>query len=248
VTRQEAARSLQSALARPVSHRNTGETTVDESRSKAQRYYQVVFVSVRDPVKFARYVELVAPIVGRYAGGLERMLSPEQVSVATVTKPDTINIVFYDSHAAFSEFSRDADFQRIVHLRSESIAMATIAGFPVGGELVPGRLPDRVYAVELARFASGGAAGYREYEEQSEPLLQRHGHHVERVLAPREVSGFPFMPDIVKVAYFDALDGMQRLHRDPSHQRIERELYPRAVAESVWVFGKVHPFNLESDV
>jgi hypothetical protein len=69
---------------------------------------------------------------------------------------------------------------------------------------------------------------------------------VERRLASDSASGFPFQPDLVKVTYFDTLDGMERLHGDSAHQRIENELYPAAVQRSVWVVGRVHAVALET--
>jgi uncharacterized protein (DUF1330 family) len=214
---------------------------VIKASSETQRYYQVVFIWMKDPTKFRHYLELMSPIVQRYGGGLERMLSPEVIYAEGIAKPDTINVVFYDSRDAFVAFTQDPELQKIVHLRSESIDMVAIGGLPIRGQVTDERLDERIYAVEMARFGSSGAAGYRAYEEQAGPIMQRYGYHVERVLAPDAVSGLPFTPDIVKVAYFDSPDGMDRVRRDPAHHRIESELYPSAVERSVWVIAKVHP-------
>lgn len=214
------------------------------SSPSERRYYQVVFIRMKDPPKFARYLELMAPVVRRYGGGLERMLLPEAIHAEGVAKPDAINVVFYDDRAAFIAFSHDPEFQAIVHLRSESIDMVGIGGLPSGGRATGDRLGERVYVLEIARFGSNGEAGYRSYEEEAEAAMRDYGYHVERVVAPDTIDGLSFTPDIVKVAFFDTRDGMDRLHQDPVHHRIEKELYPSAVAESVWVVSKVHPSML----
>jgi uncharacterized protein (DUF1330 family) len=218
-----------------IAHRTGQGVTMNVSKT---RYYQVVFIWLKDASKFARYLELMAPIVRRYGGELERSLAPETIYSAAIARPDTINVVFYDSREAFSAFNQDPEFQKVSHLRSESIDMLVVGGVPIGGRVDEGGVAERLYVLEIARFGAGGAAAYRSYEEQAEPVLRRFGYHVERVLAPDAVSGFSFKPDIVKLAYFDAHDGMEQLHRDPSHQGIEQELYPSAVVESIWITAK----------
>ena len=43
------------------------------------RYHQVVFIWMKDPETFSRYVELLRPLVEPYGGALERMLVPEAI-------------------------------------------------------------------------------------------------------------------------------------------------------------------------
>jgi DNA-binding transcriptional LysR family regulator len=130
------------------------------------------------------------------------------------------------------------EFRAIEHLRTESIAMAALGGLPVGGEVASGDASERLYVLELARLGPHGIQGYRAYEQHAEPVMRRFGYHVERVLAADAVTGLPFAPDLAKIAYFDRRDGMDRLHQDPAHELIERELYPAAVAESIWVVAR----------
>jgi hypothetical protein len=72
--------------------------------------------------------------------------------------------------------------------------------------------------------------------------MARYGYHVERVLAPDSVVGFPVEPNIVKVVYFDRASGMDCLHEDPAHERIERELYPPPLSASPsgWSAACIH--------
>jgi uncharacterized protein (DUF1330 family) len=216
----------------------------DKSPPTDHRYFQVVLIYMKDPPKFARYLELMAPIVQRYGGALERALLPEAVYVEGASKPDTVNIVHYDSRDAFSAFNADPEFQAIAHLRSESIDMGAVGGFTIGGAGTSGDARERVYMVEFARFAASGAPGYRRYEDESDAVMRRYGYHVERVIAADSVGGLPFTPDVVKVAYFDTRDAMDRLRGDPAHARLEAELYPRAVAESMWLVAKVRPASV----
>ena len=57
----------------------------------ASRYYQVVFIWMKDPVKFGRYHELLGPVVQRYGGDLERMLAPDTIYAEGMRKPDIVN-------------------------------------------------------------------------------------------------------------------------------------------------------------
>lgn len=221
-----------------------------EGTARDDRYYQIVFIWMRDPETFARYQKLAAPVVSRYGGALERMLLPETIYADGMGKPDIVNIVFCDSREAFVAFGLDPDFQRVVPLRSASIEMVAVDGVPMRGVVTQDGIAQRTYLVEVARFGPLGMKGYIDYEAQTEPLMRRYGYHVERVFTPdaEAGSGFPFRPDLVKVAYFDDQSGLDRWHEDAAHQRVERELYPAAVEQSIWVTGRVHPtmFSAES--
>jgi len=209
------------------------------------RYYQVVFIWLKDPVMFERYIKLLEPVVRPYGGALERQLAPDTIYAESMSKPDIVNVVFYDSPAAFEAFDRDPEFQQIVQLRSESIDMVAVGGLSIAGTPTKEQLDQRLYLVELARFGPNGAQGYQQYEAQAELVMGRYGYHIERRLAPDSVSSLPFQPDLVKVAYFDQLDGLERFHHDPAHEWIENQLYSAAVEQSIWVVARVHPATVE---
>jgi len=199
------------------------------------RYFQLVLVWPRDPVMYAGYLEAVRPIVADYDGRLERQFRPDGFHAAGLERPETVNFVSYRDRAAFFQFREDERFRRIVGMRTAAIALASIEGVSVREETGGASAPaDRLYVIEVARTADGGAA-YRDYEAEAEPVMARYGYHVERVVRPESSTGLAFQPDLVKVAYFDAAGGMERLHADPAHARIEGELYARAVSESVWI-------------
>src|SRR6266566_17648 len=94
-------------------------TTATSQGASPNRYYQAVFIWMKDPVKFDRYVRLLGPVVRPYGGGLERRLIPDAIYAEGMPKPDSVNIVFYDSRAAFAAFDKDPEFAKIVRLRSE---------------------------------------------------------------------------------------------------------------------------------
>jgi uncharacterized protein (DUF1330 family) len=220
------------------------ESNKHADMTNSLKYYQLVFIWMKDPKTFGRYLELARPVVERYGGALERMINPQSIYAEKLGKPDVVNIVYYNDKAAYHGMNNDPDFKKVVPLRSQSIDMITIEGPSLGGTLTHERLADRLYLVEVARFGSRGADGYRAYETESNPVMEKYGYHVERTMGVDSASGFAFKPDVVKVAYFDRRDGMDRLQQDAGHHRIERELYPMAVPESVWVIGEVHPMTL----
>jgi uncharacterized protein (DUF1330 family) len=193
------------------------------------RYYQVVLISLKDVSTFQRYGELLAPIVTRYGGARERLIRPDAVFGEGVAKPDLVNVVYYDSREAFTAFTKDPAFREIVHLRSQSIDMIAIDGPPAGGSVSDEGLASRTYLVEMARYGDGGAAAYHAYEAEAAALYERHGYHVERVLAVEAAAGLDFRPDVVKIAYFDQADGMQRMHADPGHAAVRVAHGPRRV-------------------
>ncbi|MBL4684409.1 MAG: DUF1330 domain-containing protein [Nannocystaceae bacterium] len=230
-----------------ASVRSSTEAAVEEStptKDTAQRYYEVVFIWVKDPEKFNEYLTKSAPIVQRYGGSLERMLVPDEIYAKGIEKPDIVNIVYYDSAQAVADMNRDPDFKAVVHLRTESIDMIAVGGVAAGGVVTQNALKDRTYLVEIAEYSDKGAAGYRTYETEAEPVMEKYGYHVERTLSLDKVSGFPFPGAVAKIAYFDSPDGMEKMHGDPLHDHIETELYPAATGRSAWVIGHVHPMTL----
>jgi uncharacterized protein (DUF1330 family) len=206
--------------------------------SNGGRYYQLVLLWPRDRAKFASYLELLAPIVEPYGAGLERQFSVVESYAEGLVRPETVNLVYYGSWDAYTAFHRDPRFRDIVHLRTESTDMASVEGPSVRGEFAPGPAADRLYLIEIARYGLGGLDAYRAYEAEAEHVMAPYGYHVERVIRPETASGLAFKPDVLKVAYFEAADGMDRLHRDPAHVQIETVVYPRAVSASLWIVGK----------
>jgi uncharacterized protein (DUF1330 family) len=214
----------------------------------SDRYYQLVLLWFKDPVKFERYCHLVAPIVTPYGSGLDRQFAPETIYAPneSLKRPDVVNLVYYGSRDAFATFARDEAFREILHLRTESTDLASIEGVSirsatdsVSTTLLPGGDPKRrLYMIEIARFGKGGEASYREYERASEAVMARYGYRIERSLSPKSSSGLPFAPDIVKVAFFESPEGLEAFHRDEAHERLEKVLYPAATSESIWLVGK----------
>lgn len=204
-----------------------------------ERYPQLVFIWFKDRPKFARYGELVAPIVEPYGARLDRQFQVVALYAEGLERPDVVNLVSSPTRERFEAFHREPKFLEIVHLRSESIVMAEAHGTVRrrdSGERA-GAPAERLYVIELAKLGEGGERAYREHEEASEPVMRRYGYGVELEMRPEGSNGFPFSPDIVKVAYFDAKDGMERMHADPAHERIEKELYPRTTSSSIWLVG-----------
>jgi uncharacterized protein (DUF1330 family) len=204
------------------------------------RFYELVLVWLEDAPKFARYLELLAPIVEHYGGRLERRFTPDSMVAEGMTKPDFVNLVSYESSEAFQQFLADPRFAAIAQLRAESIEMAAVGGCSVRDGLDERGVASRLYVLEIARFGTGGTKGYAAYEAEAEPVMGPYGYHVERTVAvDRErVAGFTFTPDLVKVAYFDDPSGLTRLGHDPAHARIESELYAGAVVSSVWIVAR----------
>jgi uncharacterized protein (DUF1330 family) len=203
----------------------------------ADFYYQLVLLWLEDAACFETYCQLLHPVVEPYGGALDVQLRPNAIYGAGLERPDVVNFVHYSSRAAYGEFLRDQRFRDIVHLRSTSTRMLSVEG--TSSESARGRPAKRgaLHVIEIARFGPGGTSAYRQYEEEAEPVMARYGYHVAHELRPDSAVGFGFEPDLVKIAYFDSQESMDRLNGDPAHSRIETELYPAAVAESVWIIG-----------
>jgi hypothetical protein len=207
-----------------------------------EAYYRVWFIWIKDGEKFAEYQRAVAPVVGRYACSIERSLRPEIIYFEGLRKPDIVNIVKCDSEKTFLAFEGDRDFRDVVHLRSESTELLSIDCVLSEQAEAKAEDPDsrpgrRFYTLEIAQFRAQGKGDYLRYERRAERLMRNYGYHVERTFNPVKTFNMPFTPDVVKLAYFDSREGMQKMEQDPAHGSIEKE-YPSVVRQSIWIMGQ----------
>lgn len=203
------------------------------------RYYGVHLIWLKDAVGFREYQTAVGPIAARY-GVLDRTLVPSALYGDGLSKPDLLTVVHYHDRAGVAGLEADADFRRVVPLRTASIDLVSVGGASTFAELAPEPSGERQYLVELVRFGEGGEAAYARYAARAEAAMGPYGYHVELVLRPEHHSGLAFVPDLVKVAYFDSADGFGAFHRDPAHPDLERS-YGEVAAESVWIMGAIRP-------
>ncbi len=217
-------------------------------KSVKDRYYQVVMIWVKDPQKFQEYSEKMAPIVTKYGGAGERIITPVSTFYGGSTgesldQPHMVNIVYYDSKEAYERFVNDPDFKKIVHLRDQSIEMVGIGGTAVGGELKGGDASKRLYMLEFAYFKDGNGDNYKKYTKASKGFNKRFDMNSERILQPDDVFGDIEMPDRVTIKYLG--DGSKRaaMESDVDHEKVER-LYGEAIRDLVWVEGKAAYINM----
>ncbi len=227
-----------------AAHISEGDSTTE---FKDKQYYQVVMIWMKDPAKFQDYAGKMGPIVAKYGGNGERIISPVKsiyAGNAGIKQPDMINIVYYDSKEAYEKFENDPEFQKIKHLRTESIDMAGIGGFATEGEIKSGAVADRLYMLEFAYFKDGNSRAYNSYKKKSKSFYEKHGLFTERVFKPVDVFGNIEMPDRVSVLYHDRETRKEELQNDPRHKEIE-DLYAKSISDLIWIEGKAAFVNMD---
>ncbi len=218
-------------------------------KAKSKKYYQVVMIWLKDPQKFHQYGEQMGPIVSKYGGGGERIITPVSTFYGgntgkDLSAPDMVNIVFYDSKEAYEDFENDPAFQRIKSLRSESIKMAGIGGEVLDGELMQGNVENRLYMIEFTYYQDDNPSAYKQYERQARAYFKKHGVRKERVLKPDAVFGGIEMPHQVTIKYLDDASNKAAMEADPQHKEIE-DLYGAAIRDLIWIEGKAAFVNMD---
>ena len=221
----------------------------DFNDTEKERYYQVVLIWVKDPDKFQKYGELLGPIVSKYRGAGERIITPVSTFSAgskadQMEAPHMINIVYYDSKEAYERFERDPDFLKIKHLREESIEMAGIGGEVLGGTLQSGAVSDRLYMIEFAYYADESGKAFEQYEKKTARYYQRHKLMKERVLNPDDVFGGIAMPDLVTIKYLEDEKDRSAMESDAEHATVEK-LYGESIRDLIWIEGKAAFVNMD---
>jgi uncharacterized protein (DUF1330 family) len=203
-----------------------------------RRYHQLVFIWVRDPVKFADYLRELPPIVGRYGGAADLSLRPTALWADRLALPDIVNLVHYTDKQAFERFGADPEFRRIEPLRAGSVDLMTFEGYLRPGDPSPAGPPGRLYNVELATFRDGTGDAYRIYEERGEAVMRRYGYRVEYILdAEAAPTGRP-RPDLIKISSFPDEAAKAAFDADPAHNEVEQKLYPVATDHVLWLTGQ----------
>ncbi len=221
----------------------------DGGQTKDKKYYQVVMIWVKDQEKFHEYSEKMGPIVAKYGGAGERIITPVSTFYGGATgkgleAPHMVNIVYYDSKESYEAFEADPDFQKIVHLRSESIEMAGIGGFVEGGELTPGDVANRLYMIEFAYYSDENGKAYKQFEKDAKSYYARHQLKNERILKPDEVFGSIEMPDKVSIKFLKDKAQKPLLEEDPEHEKVEKN-YGEAIRDLIWIEGQAAFVNMK---
>ena len=224
-----------------LNHENSKSKTMD---FKEKKYYQLVLIWVKDPAKFQEYATKVAPIVGKYGGRLDKMFEPTAIYAEGIEQPHIVNLVHYDTKEAYLEFEKDKDFQQIKHLREESIKMIAYEGYLSIDQPSMNGIANRVYNIELAKFKQGDSKPYKKYEKQGEVFMTEYGYAVEYKM---DIDRGDRDQDFVKISFWNDESGIKSFEKHEAHDKIEKELYPNAVENLIWITARVHPMMLAED-
>lgn len=226
---------------------NASETLIPEP--VPGKYFQVVMIWIKDPAKFQDYGQKVGPIVAKYGGNAERIISPvESFYGGTTAKgfeaPHMVNIVYYDSKEAYVAFENDPEFLKIKHLRTESIEMAGIGGTVLGGELNLQEVANRLYMIEFAYFSDEEGKKYKKYEQKARSFNERSGLHRERILRPDARFGDIDLPDLVSIKYIEKAEYKAKMEADKDHPKVEKR-YGEAIRDLIWIEGRAAFVNMK---
>lgn len=228
---------------------NFSANASENGNPKDGKYYQVVLIWVKDPAKFQEYGEKMGPIVSKYGGAGERIITPVSSffggsKAKDMESPHMVNIVYYDSKESYEQFEKDPEFKKIVHLRDESIEMAGIGGFVEGGDLVINDVANRLYMIEFAYYSDEKGKSFKKYEKEAKSYYEKYRLRNERILTPDNVFGGFEMPDKVSIKYIENKDDKPLMEQDGDHGRIE-QLYGEAIRDLVWIEGQAAYVNMK---
>lgn len=215
-------------------------------KTSDKKYYELVLIWVKDPAKFEEYGAKVTPIVQKYGGGIDKMFAPSSIYAEDLEQPHIVNLVYYESKEAYTNFTNDPDFKAIEHLRNEGIDMISFRGYLNTNNPSFENLEERMYNIELANYKDGDKSTYKIYENEGEDKMKKYGFETEFVL-DIDVQSSPLngQLDFAKISFFKNEASMSDFEKDPAHKLIEEELYPNATENVIWISGKIHPMMLQ---
>ena len=200
----------------------------------------MAFIQSENPQQPVSFVHDVTRVLAPAHARLERVLVPQTIYAEGMAKPQAVALWSYADNQGGGGID-PLQVLNSVAAGHAGLDVASLSGRVQNQSISEQNLAGRFYLVELAHFGPQGRGAYTDYAVEAEGVMANYGYHVEAVVLPHGGAGLPFKPDLATVAYFDTPDGMDRMHKDPAHHRIEAELYPAAVSRSVWLMGAVHP-------
>ena len=209
---------------------------VTAEKASDGRFYQVVFVTVKDQAKYGEYLQALGPVVSRYGVEAHRILVPNKVWPEDLGELSFVNVVSYESESAYRHFERDPDFIALKDLRSQAIDMRGVQGHRIGGELAAGDTGNRQYMVEMVHYKDDDPSPFANYRRAAAPVMGKYGFHTEHRFEPMEAIGDLDLPDAVAIHFFDSAENKAAAEKDPKHGEIEG-LYADAIEGLVWIEG-----------
>jgi uncharacterized protein (DUF1330 family) len=171
-------------------------------------WHQLVLIWVHDAARFEEYLAVMAPIVGRYGGALDRSYTPTAIQAEGLTVPDVINLVHYDSRAGFNAFLDDPDFLRIKHLRDESVTLLSVEGRLTLANPAPPD-PRRGYGIDIIRAPEDHRSA---------------GDEVEYLLDVETSSSVDRAPRLARISSLPKAERRKEFQADPMDIRVDATL------------------------
>ena len=177
----------------------------------------------------------------RYGGAADRVFAPTAIYADALGTPDVVNLVHYDSEAALQRFLQDPEFLAIKPLRDASTRLLSFEGFLETEDPLADANCERVYGIEVVAYRHVSSAGYERYATEADAAMRPYGQHVDYTM---RITGRPASEPafaIVRSTSCPSADARVQFESDPSHARLEQELYPAAVQSSIWLDATLAP-------
>lgn len=223
-------------------------TMAEKQPPKTKKYYQVVLVWVKDPQKYQEYVQKLGPVVSKYGSQAERIVSPVSTFFAVkkadeLSKPDMVNIVYYESKAAYQKFENDPEFLALKDLRAEAIDIAGIDGEAIdNAPVLSGGVEDRLYMIEFLNYKNKKT--YEDYLVKTKDYYKRHQLITERAFKVDRSFGNIERPHVVNIKYLKKASKRPEMESDKEHAQVEK-LYGEMLTDLIWIEGKAAFVNME---
>ena len=121
------------------------------------------------------------------------------------------------------------ELHRLQSLVSEALEAVVASRSPEG----------RLYVIDVVAFGEGGWQAQRTYEEAIVPARGRYGYKLEHKLYVSASREFSFDPQLVTIGYFNSLEEMTRLDKDPESKQVDTWLTSDADRQLVMLAGRL---------
>ncbi len=191
-------------------------------RDTDDRYYQIGFVWVKNPIKFQEYAQRALPLLPK-DGQMVVTVQPNVSSLGEKT-PHSVTVSNYASKSSHDDFFfRNEAYQELIPLRQEAAEVIIINGFdtkfhhfqPASREA----LMNGTYHIGLV-YGKSKSSYFEDYEQ----VYNQYGGHTMKVLKPDLVSIGEFdQPDYVEIVHFTSQSDYEDMKESTEYKSLAQK-------------------------
>ncbi len=193
--------------------------------NKAIYVTALIYIKQGQETNFETYRARAAAIMEKYNARLEKIIKPTMLAKGDMPLPSEIHFAVFENEESMNNVNNDTEYQKIVKkYREPSIEKLIIIPSKLSGFEFKREIGDKskTYGIALLNYNKGQKYVdlFEKYHNEACKIIPEFGTHFERFLIPIGIKGDFKKPDEIHRFYFDSVEGLQQMGKDPRMQNL----------------------------